>query len=309
IAALLVRSFLGGGAEPVKAQPAAVASVGVLVAADSIEPGRSITQQMVKWQPWPKDSVDSTFITSDANPSVDQIVAGTVARAPIVAGEPLTNTKIVHADAAGFMSARLTPGMRAVSIGISTESGAGGFILPNDRVDVMLSLQVSDSPRRFAANTLLHDVRVLAVDQTYKEDKDQKTGLATHHARTRQGRPGAARRRCAGRSGLKSGDCRCGRPLAAPHLSPRPEDGADQCLLLRWRRAPDHVHGYPGRARRDRSGLDDSRELSWLEYSCLRDERQCRSQRQSWQRPGSNPRTGSRRKLCRRPEEGRQHDQ
>ena len=178
IAAMLVRSFLGGGAEPVKAQPAAVASVGVLVAADSIEPGRSITQQMVKWQPWPKDSVDSTFITSDANPSVDQIVAGTVARAPIVAGEPLTNTKIVHADAAGFMSARLTPGMRAVSIGISTESGAGGFILPNDRVDVMLSLQVSDSPRRFAANTLLHDVRVLAVDQTYKEDKDQKTVLA-----------------------------------------------------------------------------------------------------------------------------------
>jgi pilus assembly protein CpaB len=162
----------------VKAQPAQIASVGVLVASNAIEPGRSITQQMVKWQSWPKDSVDSTFITSDTNPSIDQIVAGTVARAPIVSGEPLTNTKMVHADAAGFMSARLTPGMRAVSIGISTESGAGGFILPNDRVDVMLSAQVSESPKRYAANVLLHDVRVLAVDQTYTQDKDQKTVLA-----------------------------------------------------------------------------------------------------------------------------------
>ena len=178
IAALLVRSLLGGGAEPVKAQTAQVASVGVLVASNNIEPGKAITQQMVHWQSWPKDSVDATFITSEANPSVDQIVAGTVARAPIVSGEPLTNTKIVHADAAGFMSARLTPGMRAVSIGISTESGAGGFILPNDRVDVMLSVQVSENPRRYAANTLLHDVRVLAVDQTYTQDKDQKTVLA-----------------------------------------------------------------------------------------------------------------------------------
>lgn len=178
IAALLVRNLLGGGSQPAKAQAVAVATTGVLVASDNIEPGKPLTPQMVRWQSWPKDSVDSTFITSDAHTPVDQIVAGTVARAPIVKDEPLTNTKIVHADAAGFMSARLSPGMRAVSISISTESGAGGFILPNDRVDVILSVEVSESPKRYAANILLHDVRVLAVDQTYTQDKEQKTVIA-----------------------------------------------------------------------------------------------------------------------------------
>jgi pilus assembly protein CpaB len=75
------------------------------------------------------------------------------------------------------MAATLAPGMRAVSIGISTESSAGGFILPNDRVDVILTEQLGDA-HQFHARTILNDVRVLAVDQTYKEDKDQKVVLA-----------------------------------------------------------------------------------------------------------------------------------
>jgi pilus assembly protein CpaB len=178
VAVFLVRGFLGGGTETGKAQPVAVSTVGVLVAASNIEPGRPVTPDMVRWQAWPKSSVDSNFLTQDSNPNPDQIVKGTVARAPIVAGEPLTNTKIVHSESAGFMSAMVTPGMRAVSIQISTESGAGGFILPNDRVDVMLTVQISEQPKAFGTHTFLHDVRVLAVDQTYTENKDQKTVLA-----------------------------------------------------------------------------------------------------------------------------------
>ncbi|HEX3651443.1 MAG TPA: Flp pilus assembly protein CpaB [Rhizomicrobium sp.] len=180
-AALLARGFLsGGGTEPGKAQPAALnlATVGVLVASTNIEPGRPLTPDLVRWQAWPKSTVDSTFLTQDANPNPDQIVKGTVARTPIASGEPLTNTKIVHSDAAGFMAANVSPGMRAVSIPITTESGAGGFILPNDRVDLILTVQVSDQPRAFGANTILHYIRVLAVDQTYTQDKDQKTVLA-----------------------------------------------------------------------------------------------------------------------------------
>jgi pilus assembly protein CpaB len=179
IAVFLVRGFLGGGTEPGKAQTvAAVSTVGVLVASSNIEPGRPVTPDLVRWQAWPKSSVDSNFLTQDANPNPEQIVKGTVARAPIVAGEPLTSTKIVHSESAGFMSATVTPGMRAVSIPISTESGAGGFILPNDRVDVLLTLQVSEQPKAYASHTFLRDVRVLAVDQTYTQDKDQKTVLA-----------------------------------------------------------------------------------------------------------------------------------
>jgi len=178
-AALLVRGLLGGGTSKSAADtPPPVATTEVLVAASEIQPGTQVTGNLVRWQAWPKSSVDSTFITADANANADQVVTGTVARAPLVSGEPLTNTKIIHADAAGFMAARLTPGMRAVSIPIATETGAGGFILPNDRVDVIVTLQVSETPKAFAARTLLRDVRVLAVDQTFAQDKDQKTVIA-----------------------------------------------------------------------------------------------------------------------------------
>ena len=178
-AALLVRSLIGGGTPPTKAAVNPVINaVGVLVASRNIDPGSRVTPDMVRWQDWPKSSIDSQFLTKESNPSSDEIVKGTVARAPIIAGEPITNTKIVHADSTGVMAAMVSPGMRAVSIPITTESGAGGFILPNDRVDVIVTLEVSEQPKLYAARTLLHAVRVLAVDQTYTQDKDQKTVLA-----------------------------------------------------------------------------------------------------------------------------------
>jgi pilus assembly protein CpaB len=179
-AAFLARGLLGGGTEKVKAAalPPPVTTSEVLVATDAIQAGAALTPASVRWQVWPKSSVDSSFITHEEAPDVNRVVSGVVAREPLVAGEPLTASKIVHADGAGFMAAMVTPGMRAVSIGVSTESGAGGFILPNDRVDVLVTGQVSETPRRFGAKTILSDVRVLAVDQTYKEDKDQKVVLA-----------------------------------------------------------------------------------------------------------------------------------
>lgn len=178
-AALLARGLMGGGTQTAKAAlpPPRPTTAAVLVAASDLQPGTALTASSVRWQDWPKSSVDSSFITQQDSPDINRVVQGTVVRAPMVAGEPLAPSKIVHADAAGLMSAMVTPGMRAVSIGISTESTAGGFILPNDRVDVLVTGQVSDSPRRFRAFTILRDVRVLAVDQTYHEDKDQKTVL------------------------------------------------------------------------------------------------------------------------------------
>ncbi|HEY5336742.1 MAG TPA: Flp pilus assembly protein CpaB [Rhizomicrobium sp.] len=180
IVALLVRGLLGGGTPQVVAsiapKPAAVEDV--LVASQNIQPGIALTPQSVHWQSWPKSAVDSSFITANGNADTASIIKGTVARAPMIAGEPLTNTKIIHADAAGFMAAQLTPGMRAVSLSISTDTGAGGFILPNDRVDVLLTHVVSDTPHRSASKTILSDVRVLAMDQTFTQDKDQKTVLA-----------------------------------------------------------------------------------------------------------------------------------
>ena len=179
VAALLMRGLLGGGTEKGHASTTpTVAMSEVLVAAGNLQPGQKLTAAQVRWQQWPRSAVDSSFITQSSVASIDKAVEGTVVRAPLVAGEPLTSAKIVHSDAAGFMAAMLSPGMRAVSIGITTESGAGGFILPNDRVDVLLTSVISQSPKRFGAKTLLRDVRVLAVDQTYTQDKDQKVVLA-----------------------------------------------------------------------------------------------------------------------------------
>ena len=177
--ALLMRGLLGGGTEPVKAAiaPAPAATLNVLVASAAIQPGAAITPSMVRWQSWPKSSVDASFIAQQGNPDPGAIVKGTVARAPMIEGEPLTNTKIVHADAASFMSAQLSPGMRAVSIAISTDTGAGGFILPNDRVDVVLTHQMPGQ-HNFSSHVILSNVRVLAMDQTFTQDKDQKTVLA-----------------------------------------------------------------------------------------------------------------------------------
>ncbi|HEX4535090.1 MAG TPA: Flp pilus assembly protein CpaB [Rhizomicrobium sp.] len=181
VTVFLMRGLLGGGSENAQATTApeqSVAMADVLVASEALQPGVKLSAAQVRWQQWPKSAVDSSFITRDASPNIDQAVNGTVVRAPMVEGEPLASNKIVHADGAGFMAATLTPGMRAVSIGITTETGAGGFILPNDRVDVLLTQQVSENPRRFGTRTMLHDVRVLAVDQTYTQDKDQKVVLA-----------------------------------------------------------------------------------------------------------------------------------
>ncbi len=180
VVALLVRGMLGGGTPAVMAalpQPKVVTRE-VLVASSDMQPGTPLNANSVHWQAWPKSAVDDSFITQDQTPDLATVVQGAVVRAPVVTGEPLTTSKIVHGDATGFMAATLEPGMRAMSIAISTETGAGGFILPNDRVDVLTTQQNGSQQHSFRTKTVLSDVRVLAVDQTFQEDKGQKVVLA-----------------------------------------------------------------------------------------------------------------------------------
>lgn len=173
-AAFLARGLLGGGTPKVAAAPTPPPVTSqVLVASADLVPGRALSSDGVRWQNWPKSSVDPSFITNATNPNIDMVVKGTVVRSPIVAGEPITENKIVHADSASFMSATLTPGMRAVSITVSVASLAGGFIQPNDRVDIVLTSQSADGGKKFRATTILRNVRILAVDQAFT-DKNQK---------------------------------------------------------------------------------------------------------------------------------------
>ncbi len=174
-AIFLMRALLGGGTTKVAAASAPqVRTSEVLVAASNLSPGTKLSPQLVRWQQWPKSSVDSSFLTHETVPDITKYTGKAVVRAPLVSGEPLTDTKVVQSDTASFMSATLADGMRAVSVGITVETGAGGFILPNDRVDVIRTELISDNPRRFRASTILENVRVLSVDQTSKQDKDQK---------------------------------------------------------------------------------------------------------------------------------------
>jgi len=175
-AALLVRGMVGGGTPKVEAKlPPPIPMSEVLVANANLQPGQPLTPELVHWQKWPANSVDASFITHNESPSIEAAVKGTVVRMPLIAGQPITNTGIVHADTAGMMSAMLNPGMRAVSITISTDSGAGGFILPNDRVDVILTRKADGNSVRGSAKTILSNIRVLAVDQTYRQEKDART--------------------------------------------------------------------------------------------------------------------------------------
>lgn len=175
-AALMARGLMGGGTPAVQAKPVPqIAMSEVLVANAALQPGQKLTAEQVRWEKWPASAVDASFITHSAVASEDEAVKGTVVRTPVLAGQPITTAAIVHADASGFMAANITPGMRAVSITISADSGAGGFILPNDRVDLILTQKTGETPPRVHAKTILSDVRVLAVDQTFKQDKDTKT--------------------------------------------------------------------------------------------------------------------------------------
>lgn len=176
VAALLARSMVGGQTKA-EAAPATDLTE-VLVASRRIEVGTKMTAGDVKWMGWPKAAVDATFMTQETQPkAIEELAEGAIARAPLTAGQPVTGQNVIKADGGGFMAAVLTPGKRAVGVKVNAERGAGGFILPNDRVDVLLTRKLgqdSSGVPNYQAATVLRDIRVLAVDQTSDEEGDSK---------------------------------------------------------------------------------------------------------------------------------------
>ncbi len=163
-----------------KAAPAAkIATVDVLVAKSNISVGKRIKPGDVTWQPWPAEANTGNFIRRKQHPTAIEGLSGWIVRAPFVAGEPIRQAKLVQAKGSGYMAAILPSGMRAVSIGVSAESGASGFILPNDRVDIVLTrrdreAEKSTGAETYTSRTILSDVRVLAIDQNVTEKDGQK---------------------------------------------------------------------------------------------------------------------------------------
>jgi pilus assembly protein CpaB len=151
-------------------------TVDVLVAKSDIARGQTLSPADVSWQAWPASSAAGNFIRKTDQPQAVDNLNGMIVRLPFVAGEPIREPKLVNSKGSGFMAAILPSGMRAVSTQISPETGAGGFILPNDRVDVILTPRPNREVDKGSttSETILRNIRVLAIDQTIEEKNGQK---------------------------------------------------------------------------------------------------------------------------------------
>ncbi|NJC40437.1 pilus assembly protein CpaB [Brevundimonas alba] len=200
-------------AAPIETRPMAK----VLVAAKDLQAGRRLDESDMEWKDWPVDEVNPAFITdgsvpvpgaadaaapekADAKPAgavaavtraannlatggAKADYVGSVVREPILAGEPIVMRKIVRAGDSGYMAAYLEPGMRAMAIRVTVETAAGGFILPGDRVDVVLTRETnlgnigaSDADRsKFTSATVMQNIKVLAIDQSTRAGDDEQT--------------------------------------------------------------------------------------------------------------------------------------
>lgn len=140
-------------------------NVEVLVAATKIEPGIHLNATQFRWQFWPRKNVDPSFIQKTGNPSVGSVVDGFVSRTPMMDGEPLTYAKIVKSQGGGIMSATIAEGKRAFSIPVKIENIVGGFVQPNNRVDVLFTRSRTYSMSTVVPQVVAQNVRVLAIDQ------------------------------------------------------------------------------------------------------------------------------------------------
>ncbi|MCV9962299.1 Flp pilus assembly protein CpaB [Pararhizobium sp. BT-229] len=155
-----------GSTEPViEREP----TINVLVASKSLPVGSRLDADAVHWLSWPKDGVVDGLITEELRPNALTDLQGVVVRLPIFNGEPVRQEKIADSSSR-VMSALLPAGKRAVATEITVATGAGGFILPNDRVDVIM-VRKSDNDT-FLTETVLSNVRVLAIDQQIEEKED-----------------------------------------------------------------------------------------------------------------------------------------
>lgn len=212
--ALVVRAMGSPSKEPVAVATAAPVDARpmarILVAAKDLQPGRRLDESDLDWKEWPVDQVNPAFITDGSTPipaaeaedkpagAVAAVTraatdlttggakadyVGSVVREPILAGEPIVLRKIVRAGDSGYMAAYLEPGMRAMAIRVTVETAAGGFILPGDRVDVVLTretnlgnLGASEGDRsKFTSATVMQNIKVLAIDQSTRAGDDEQT--------------------------------------------------------------------------------------------------------------------------------------
>lgn len=164
----------------VQAPPPAPAEA-VLVAAHDITFGSLLTDADVRWQPWTNKDIPPGAFGRVEQPNAVENVRNHIVRANVDAGEPLIADRLQKRNGSGFLAAVLRPGMRAVAIDLSDQgkSAAGGFILPNDRVDVIRTYHPEGTPGSFASETILANIRVLAIGQSVQEKAGERSVIGS----------------------------------------------------------------------------------------------------------------------------------
>ncbi|MFZ0267457.1 Flp pilus assembly protein CpaB [Caulobacter sp.] len=212
--AVVLQKAMGGKPAPAakvvaEAAPSDKSMTQVLVAKHDLAIGARLVAGDVAWQAWPADTLNAAYITNGAaepeptktaakaaravgdaaegmigGVSPEKAVEGAIVRDPILAGEPITARKIVRGGEGGYLSVVLGPGQRAIAVPVTSETAVGGFVLPGDRVDVIQTREgqvgVGESGgKQVVADTIVRNVRVLALDQSTTAEKDAKTIVAS----------------------------------------------------------------------------------------------------------------------------------
>lgn len=165
-------------AEAAPVPPPAQPSMRVLVAQGSLSAGQFVRPENLRWQAWPTDGVAPAYFIEGKNRIEDFV--GAVVRSAINDGDPISEGRIVRPGDRGFLAAVLTPGDRAITVPVTVSSGLAGFVFPGDRVDLLLTMAIADDQnkhQRHASETILTDLRVLAVDQR-ADDQNKEVVVA-----------------------------------------------------------------------------------------------------------------------------------
>jgi len=176
--------------QPAQAAPIAVPTPAksVLIVRAPLQRGQLLKPDDLAWEQWPEGGIDKNYIVIGTK--TPESFAGWVVRQPMTPGEPLTEAKMIAPGNRGFLAAVLRPGMRAVTVSVSTQSGIAGFVFPGDQVDLLVTYSVQEQPRpglqpgplvdHKISETVLRDIRVIAIDQKL----DAKPGEANGNLRT-----------------------------------------------------------------------------------------------------------------------------
>jgi pilus assembly protein CpaB len=195
LAAAIAAVFLINGLQTQQAVPvaevAAPAGPQVLVAARDVPQGALLTADDVAWRVFPEEAIGDAFVTDVVRPEALTDMMGYVTRRAILAGEPIVNTAVIAPGEGGVLAAQVPPGYRAVSVIISDASAAGGYLQPNDRVDVILTTSTAvpiaggGTRDEVRSDVIMEDVRVLAVGSVSRsEAPDEETGQSPIDAGT-----------------------------------------------------------------------------------------------------------------------------